>query len=493
MSKLARQFGMALCLVGMLGTAHADNRGTATHNYQATRAYYQSLLAGPGAKLAELNLLMTLLPKGGDLHHHYVGAVYAETYLDWAEQQGYCIYRADFLVETRPASAPKDKECLSIAAVRNDTPFYRQLLTRWSTKDYDNHSHDQPPPDLQFFNTFEYFGGVGNAYQQGLQQLKQRAKAENLQYIESMLASAPKIDKSAKAAVIDQLNTLPPNVDDATLGKVLDEYYAYLSQNEGFQKKIATYKAEQVANVAGIDDADFVLRLQSYTNRGNPPATVFSGLYSAFVAAQDNPLIVGVNLLGPENGVVAMRDYSLHMRMLRYLKQKYPDTRLSLHAGELALGMVPPEGLRDHIRTAVVIAGAQRIGHGVDISHEDQPYALLRTLKQKQIAVEVNLSSNAMILGILNQAHPVNLYLQQGVPVVISTDDAGVARSTISNEYLMFASRYKPSYPVLKQVVYNSIRLSFLSAADKAAQLKRLDARFAEFEATVSAMSRQTK
>ncbi|HEY9101955.1 hypothetical protein [Chitinimonas sp.] len=465
-------------------------RGSAAGNQAATADYYQRLLAGPQPQLAELSLLMTLMPKGGDLHHHYVGAVYAETYLDWAEQQGYCLYRTELTIETKPAQTAAGKECLPIAAVRMDSNLYRQVLMRWSTQDYDKPGHDQPPPDMQFFNSFEYFGAVGNHYQPGLQQLKARAKAENLQYIESMLASAPKIDKSYKAAVIDRLNTLPPAVDDATLQTVLDEYHDYLAHSEAFQKKIDTYLAEQHANVAGIDDADFTLRLQSYTNRSNPPATVFSGLYSAFVSVQRDPLFVGVNLLGPENGPVAMRDYDLHMRMLRYLKQKYPATPLSLHAGELAMGMVPPEGLRDHIRNAVAVAGAKRIGHGVDIAHEQAPYAILKQLREKDIAVEVNLSSNAIILGILGEAHPVNLYLRQHVPVVIATDDAGVARSSISNEYLLFASRYKPGYAQLKRVVYDSIRLSFLSPADKAAQRKALDARFAAFEATVAGIAK---
>ena len=43
---------------------------------------------------------------------------------------------------------------------------------------------------------------------------------------------------------------------------------------------------------------------------------------------------------------------------------------LSETARELALGMVPPEGLQSHIREAVEAAGAQRIGHGGDIAHE---------------------------------------------------------------------------------------------------------------------------
>ena len=52
-------------------------------------------------------------------------------------------------------------------------------------------------------------------------------------------------------------------------------------------------------------------------------------------------------------------------------------------ARELALGMVPPEGLQSHIREAVEVAGAQRIGHGVDIAHERDSTGLLRLMREQ--------------------------------------------------------------------------------------------------------------
>src|SRR6185436_10418768 len=107
-------------------------------------------------------------------------------------------------------------------------------------------------------------------------------------------------------------------------------------------------------------------------------------------------------------------------------------------------------------------AGANRIGHGVDIAHETDAAELMAVMKQRPVVVEVNLTSNAFILGVKDEAHPVRLYARHGVPFVISTDDAGVSRTNLSGEYLLYASRYKPSYDELKRVVYNSIRYSFL-------------------------------
>lgn len=100
-----------------------------------------------------------------------------------------------------------------------------------------------------------------------------------------------------------------------------------------------------------------------------------------------------------------------------------------MHAGELVPGLVPRSGLRFHIHEAIEVAHANRIGHGVDIRYEDQSQQLLQEMAKKQILVETNLSSNAAILNVTGQQHPILLYQQYYVPVALSTDDEGVLRT----------------------------------------------------------------
>jgi adenosine deaminase/adenosine deaminase CECR1 len=301
-----------------------------------------------------------------------------------------------------------------------------------------------------------------------------------------MFQGAPAIDNPTLAAAID---ALPPDADEVKLTPALTAMTDFLTHDPNAQKAVADYRTRLASYANGIDDKDFTLRFQTYVSRNNAPSKVFEGLYSAFAAAQDNPLIVAVNIVGPENGYVAMRDYSLHMQMFRFLKQRFPAVHLALHAGELTLGMVPPEGLQQHIAEAVDVAGAERIGHGVDVTYEANADQLLDTLAKRRIAVEVNLSSNAFILGVVNEAHPVTVYARHHVPFVISTDDAGVSRNNLSGEYLLYVTRYKPSYGTLKQVVYNSIRYAFLSPGEKSRHLHTLDIRFADFEARVARLA----
>jgi adenosine deaminase/adenosine deaminase CECR1 len=194
--------------------------------------------------------------------------------------------------------------------------------------------------------------------------------------------------------------------------------------------------------------------------------------------------------VGPENHHIAMKDYSLHMNMIAFLRKQFPNVKLSLHAGELVLGMVPPEGLRFHINQAVNIAKANRIGHGVDIAHEANAAELLALMSKNQVVVEVNITSNKDILGVKGGDHPLSIYRAYKVPYVISTDDPGVSRNNLSGEYQLYMATFRPSYDELKNTIFNSIRYSFLSDQEKSEEIKKLDSKFRDFE---SAMSKYPK
>ena len=141
----------------------------------------------------------------------------------------------------------------------------------------------------------------------------------------------------------------------------------------------------------------------------------------------------------------------------------YPQAHITLHAGELAPGLVPPKGLTFHIRSSVMIAGAERIGHGVDVMHEERPDELLQEMARRNVLVEICLSSNDLILGISGSHHPLATYLKYGVPVALATDDEGVSRSEISREFLRAAQDQGLGYDQLKSMARNSLQYAFIS------------------------------
>jgi len=169
-----------------------------------------------------------------------------------------------------------------------------------------------------------------------------------------------------------------------------------------------------------------------------------------------------MNFVQPEDGYVAMRDYRMQMQMLDALHGFYPTVHISLHAGELASGMVPPDGLKFHIRLAVEQGEAERIGHGVDVMYEDRPYELLKEMAAKHVMVEVNLTSNDVILNVKGDDHPFETYRRYGVPVALSTDDEGVSRIDLTHEYVRAAVTYPLSYRDFKKMVRTSIEHAFL-------------------------------
>jgi adenosine deaminase len=196
-----------------------------------------------------------------------------------------------------------------------------------------------------------------------------------------------------------------------------------------------------------------------------PPAQVFAQIALGYALVRADPRFVGVNLVAPEDDPLALRDFELQMRMFRFFGREYPGVKLSLHAGELALGLVPPSELGFHIRDTVEIAGARRIGHGYEIVYERDAAGLLKEMAARGVAVEINLTSNDISPGVRGAEHPLGLYRQAGVPWTLAADDEGVFRIDLTHEYVRAALEQHLSYLDLKQSARNGLTYSFLPGA----------------------------
>ena len=130
---------------------------------------------------------------------------------------------------------------------------------------------------------------------------------------------------------------------------------------------------------------------------------------------------------------------------------------------EIAPGLVTYEGLYCHIRLAIDDGHAERIGHGVDLMYEDRPYDLLKEMAAKHVMVEINLTSNDVILGVVGDSHPFPLYRKFGVPVTLSTDDEGVSRIDLTHEYVRAVQTYDLHYADLKKLVRTGLEHSFFA------------------------------
>ncbi|MBC7668872.1 MAG: adenosine deaminase [Gemmatimonadaceae bacterium] len=410
---------------------------------------------------AKLRLFLRAMPKGGDLHNHLAGAIYAEDFLAWAAADGLCVTTGSLpAIVAGPCDAPGKAAAQGLTT--RDPALYGRATNALSMRNYQPGADGALPSGHdQFFSTFARFSAVTDGHLPAmLAAVREQAADDHVSYVETS------VNPVAMYAFVKGSRDRPWDGDFAkALAGLEPGTPAFTAQT---RREMDTAEAEAdrqqgcAAKPVRTGPCAVVLGYQAFGVRVLPPPVVFAQLVAAFALADVDPRFVGVNIVAPEDDPTALSDYAMHMRMLAFLHARYPKVKLSLHAGELALGLVPPRDLRFHIRDAVEVAGASRIGHGVDIVHEDGAQSLLDRMANDGIAVEINLTSNDVILGVKGADHPLALYRQAGVPVVLSTDDEGVSRIDMTNEYLRGAVEHGLRYADLKAMARTSLDVAFL-------------------------------
>jgi adenosine deaminase len=421
-----------------------------------------------------LEAFLREMPKGGDLHNHSTGTIYAESFLRWAVDDKLCVVLATFTITAAPCDAAAGKPPAS--AVVADQMLYNQAIDAMSMRNWpaglNGHDH--------FFQAFAKFGVLSTPRGGDiLAEVTSRAAAEHVSYVELMLTPdggvATRLGREAGWA---------PDFAQMRAKLLSSGWPEVLSQAKQRLDAFEARRREVLKCGTGAPESGCLvtLRFIAQVGRATPPEEVFAQIMGAFEVAANDPRVVGVNLVQPEDAPIAMRDFSLHMSMMDYMHGVYPRVHISLHAGEITNGLVPPDGLRFHIRESVRKGHAERIGHGVDVMQEDDPYGLLRELAAKKVLVEINLTSNDLILGVKGARHPLRTYLQYGVPIAISTDDYGVARSSHTLEWLKAVQEHNLDYLTMKRMVRNSIEYAFADAQTKAQLRQSLENAFHQFE-----------
>lgn len=426
-----------------------------------TSAAMERKLAALRNSPPELYAFLYRMPKGGDLHNHLAGAVYAESFIRDAAENHLCIDNSG-MSYVKPAPSP-ESHCAAqqtpASRALSDDQLYGAMIDSLSMRDFvpgreSGHDH--------FFATFDKFNPVSSE-ESGVDaaEVTRRAAEQNESYLELMATSG-----GGRIAALGKQVGLASSFDESA-AKLRA---AGLETAVGdLKRKVAAMEEKRRAEL-GCDTHDspacrVTVRYVYQVLRAFPKDEVFAQVLGGFMLASYDPQVVAINFVQPEDYRNAMRDYHLHMQMVDYAKRLYPNVHITLHAGELASGLVPPEDLRYHIREAVETGHAERIGHGVSVMYEDDALGLLKEMRERRIAVEINLTSNDLILGVRGKDHPFPVYRQYGVPVVLSTDDEGVSRTHLTQEYQRAVLTYGLSYADLKQIVRNGLQFSFLNGA----------------------------
>ncbi|BAY24812.1 adenosine/AMP deaminase [Calothrix sp. NIES-2100] len=442
------------CFIFSVAAQVSSNSQQSSTNSEAEAAsWFEAHRTQPAA----LRAFVQRMPKGGDIHSHLSGAVYAERYLEWAATDGYCVNpQAGTLIE--PKACGQDSSYFPAAELFNRTSIYDFLINRWSTRNLQfagKSGHDQ------FFDAFSGFGAISDSASRRddmVAEVANRAASQHITYLELML--------TVQGSEVRQLGR------EVGWNKDLQEMHRQLLKR-GLTELVTlgsqqlTQLEREVSKTLGCDTPSAQLgcavtvRYLQQTTRTKSPVEVFAQLAYAFALASSDSRVVGINLVAPEDNPIALRDYTEQMQMLQFFKRQFPNVKVALHAGELTLGLVPTEDLRFHIRQAVEVAQADRIGHGVDILFEDRPFQLMEEMRRRGVMVEICLTSNEVILNVHSEKHPFREYWKAGVPMTLASDDEGISRIDLSHEYLLAATRYGLGYKDLKRLARNSLEYSF--------------------------------
>lgn len=444
--------------------------------------------SGTRADHTQLRAFLRAMPKGADLHVHLSGAVYAEDFIAWAAAAKLCVQRADYKIV--PANAQQqcdDPRTRPAADALTDQSFYDDVVNALSMRNF-LPSPSEPSGHDQFFVTFGRYGEISwRVPGQMTAFLLRRYAAEHVQHTELMITLTPQQPEVTKALQDDVAKAS----DSAAKLALLRDYIAQAVPNA--RKNIDTWQAATRSEL-GCDGGKpepgcaVSYRYIAQVNRNSDETRVFINTALAAALVRADPRVAGLNFVGPEDYRVAREDYRKHMAAIGFLTGKSgteANVPVALHAGELWLGLVPPEDLTFHIREAVETAGARRIGHGVALAYERRSDELLATMRSRKTAVEINLTSNDVILGVRGKDHPLTAYRGAKVPVVLSTDDAGVSRIDLTNEYFRAARDYPLGYGDLKAIARASIEHAFLDDDAKRDALTQLDDAFRSFEQDV--------
>jgi adenosine deaminase len=445
---------LLVCLIIAWSTTAALAQSVSAE--QRASRYFESTRRQPSLQLAFLREM----PKGGDLHVHLSGALYAENLIDYGVSDNLCIDRTTSILIAPPCDDSCDK-FTSKPALRcayADHVLYNSIVDAWSMRNWEpgeESGHDH------FFATFDKFSlATHNHTGDALAEVASRAADDHLQYLELMHTadSVQSGELGKKLGWNDDFAAMRAMLLKSGLKDIVTATSKRLDDDESKMRSVLKCGTLQANPGCAVK-----VRYLYQVLRGLPREMVFAQILFGFELAQADPRFVGLNLVMPEDWYVPMHDFELHMKMLDYLHGVYPKVHISLHAGELAMGLVPPEGLRFHVRESIERGHAERIGHGVSVMNENQPLELLREMARRKVLVEICLTSNDLILGIKGREHPLPIYLRFGVPAALATDDEGVSRSDMTHEYLRAVQTYDVlGYKELKRMARMSLEHSFL-------------------------------
>lgn len=215
-----------------------------------------------------------------------------------------------------------------------------------------------------------------------------------------------------------------------------------LARSQGFSyEEVTDWVIEAVNHAQG--DHGIQVRLIVQMNRHEPE---YARRLVEVAAARQYKGIVGIDLAGNEVDFPATPFYDV----FRWGKSQ--GLRITAHAAEWG----PPE----HIREAIEVLGAERIGHGVRAMED---LSVIDLIMQKRITLEMCPTSNLQTGSVTGLGqHPIWAFHQIGIPVTVNTDDPSISNTTLTDELLVTMQGIGVPLRAIHEMTLNAARAAFL-------------------------------
>src|ERR1700683_2818380 len=249
---------------------------------QRTAHYLDSVRKQPPLLLAFVHDL----PKGGDLHNHLDGAIYAEDFVDFAVDGGLCVDRTS----SRLIAPPCDTSCEGYTAKPaarcsyGDHVLYNQIIDAWSMRNWkpgDESGHDH------FFATFDKFGLGSHLHAaEAVATVMSRAGRDHLQYVEFMHTADGLVSAQlgAKVGYDSDYAAFRKKLLDAGLKDIVAATSKKLAEDDARARtelKCGTPNAEPGCTLT--------VRYLYQVLRGRPRESVFAQIVLGFELASSDP------------------------------------------------------------------------------------------------------------------------------------------------------------------------------------------------------------
>lgn len=445
-----RRFGL-FAFALLCGLAFTTPRASAATMAEAFERFKVS------ATKEDLYRFLYNMPKGGDLHNHLSGAAFSDWWYDEAlaqEANGYRYYTKTTIKNCRPYGTDAYGGDPYLLLFRNIQAHNYAKLSECERSEY------KPLADL---NRGEKRGWLHSI------ELDQPHEGRN-EFFGTHWQRLNDIYRNPHLmAELLILNMAAFGREGLVYLETMNGAFSQLKADgriyspEETLDIFASRLAEQDAKATGV-----TVRFQESILRFVPNAE--QDLRTLYDFVVRNPqYYVSVNMVGREDDDAGHpRRFLKTLRELR-ISHNVP---LAIHGGEV-------DEPNDHVRDTLLL-GALRIGHGLNLITDDDT---MRLMRYGPYLVEINLISN-MLLSYFSDIsqHPFPEYLRTGIPVALSTDDRGMWRSNMTDEFYVAVKEFNLTWDEILMLSRNSLKHGFMDGATKAALLTGFNGRMAKFE-----------